>query len=164
MLKNLHIFNKESENTEVNLKKEAIVYFVNSIFHQQHIKKQLVLFRILSKLVFSKHIEAKFASEYILQILLRGITQPQATHLHQINTVYTWCKAIEYVKKFIPINDYKSCRDVFKNFLEIIKHLSQKSPNSTLPSTLRQAQFSSSIPTDNLIDILYEVIFSNLIY
>jgi hypothetical protein len=124
------------------------------------VKKQLVLLRILGKLVTSKHIEAKFACDYILHNITRATTTQAHSQPHHVNTVYVWCKAIEYVRKFIPINDYKSCRDVFKNLLEIIKHLSQKSPNSTVPSTMRSAAFAAPTSTDNLIEILYEVIIS----
>lgn len=92
-----------------------------------------------------------------------------------LNT-YIWCKTLEYIRKFIPIQDYKSCRDIFKILLEIIKKISQTSysklPDSNINvnnDTISDQIISENdsliindnkkLLSDTKLDELFEVIF-----
>lgn len=119
------------------------------MYQQKHTKKQLILFRCINKLALTKCLEVKLICEAILINLVK--------YFNQISS-YIWCKSFEYLKKFIEILDYKSCRDVFKILLDVVKHLSNKN-NSKLPElSANEVDLPSN---DTKIEALYDVILIN---
>ena len=161
------------------MKKEAIQELVNQIFQQQHAKKQLLLLRLITKLVNNRIVEVRYVCEYMLNNLVyfhsissnsnylnflintnNASNQNQTNNL-SINTsnvaliqklnqqsipgnkttsTYLWCKILECIRRFIPLHDYKSCRDIFKMLLEVVKKIPHS--DSSYPPTLKTELFS----------------------
>ncbi len=144
MFDNFELKLKSQENEDLKLKKEAIYQLLSQLYKQMHIKKQLIIFRILNKLIQSKHVESKFVCDSILLNLMNN--SPIET--------YVWCKSLEYICKFISTLDYKSCREIFKTLLELIKSLSQQLSNH---SSLPDVSANPLVSTNSKIETLYEV-------
>lgn len=99
------------------------------------------------KLISLKLTEAKFVCDYILKNLTAN------------TSIYIWCKSLDYIKRIIPILDYKSCRDVFKVLLECIIRISAYSCEN-LPnfSSDDAGVFEDDLKSDDTrIETLYEV-------
>jgi hypothetical protein len=114
------------------VRKEAIQELVNQVFQQQHPKKQLLLLRVISKLISQRYLDVKLVCEYMLSNLTYSGTATAGTQ--KPTSTYTWCKILEYVRSFVPLNDYKSCRDIFRMLLEVIKRIPHS--NSSYPPHL----------------------------
>ena len=129
-------------------KEIATCELMNFLFQQKHLKKQLILFRVLIKLISLKLTEAKFVCDYILK------------NLTPETNIYMWCKSLDYIKRIIPTLDYKSCRDVFKVLLECITRISSNSCEN-LPNFSTDGGYDeeSSKSDDTRIETLYEVLF-----
>lgn len=56
-----------------------------------------------------------------------------------ITPTYLWCKVLECVRRFIPLHDYKSCRDIFKMLLEVVKRIPHA--HSSYPAQLETEVF-----------------------
>lgn len=142
------------------MRKDAIQELVSQIFQQQHPKKQLVLLRLLGKLISSRMIEVRFVCEFMLNNLSQFNLQSnnQLTNLSNKNhsikssqgsklksnseaSTYIWCKVLEFIRKLIPSLDYKSCRDIFKMHLDVIKKMPHS--NSSVPPPLENEHPSS---------------------
>ena len=166
------------------MRKEAIHELINQVFHLKHTKKQLMLLRLITRLVNNRIVEVRYVCEYMLNNLvfsnnsssnanyltllnsssnfintsnvnntntnssnnfnssstntnnfslvqklvqsqnptLIGNTNAQLTEFKATPT-YLWCKVLECVRRFIPLHDYKSCRDIFKMLLEVVKRI-----------------------------------------
>ncbi len=143
------------DNLEQQTRKEAIQELVYQLFRQQHPKKQLVLLRVIAKLVNSRIIEVRFVCEFMLNNLFylnQSAIQPQPTSstgqqqqqqaanppvkvkLLSETSTFIWCKVLEFIQKLIPSLDYKSCRDIFKMLLEVVKKVPHS--NSSVPPPL----------------------------
>jgi hypothetical protein len=200
---------------ELQQKKEAIQELVNQLYKLTHVKKQLMVIRLITKLVNSRIIDVRLACEYMLNNLVYNSTSnnkfinklngigANPNHVpHNIGIVqklnqtnpninqtttptYLWIKILECVQKFIPLHDYKSCRDIFKMLLEVVKRLPHssssyppqsevdtllKSPNKRLIDytendyEIDSADVQSGLATDDIkLESLYEVLKSVLI-
>ncbi len=169
------IQNQNSEpqdNHELSFRKDAIQELVFQVFNQKHTKKQLILLRIITKLVNNRIIEVRYVCEYMLNNLIFSnssnsntqylsilnsstnyINSNNSNFISNNNTIslsnnfgliqkctqqsysisnsfefkatptYLWCKILECIRRFIPLHDYKSCRDIFKMLLEVVKKI-----------------------------------------
>lgn len=110
---------------ELQSKKEAIQELANQLFQHEHTKKQLMLLRIINRLVAARLVEVRYVCEAMLNALVyAGPTRPSSSSSSSKPTnTFVWCKVLEAVRKFIPQHDYKSCRDIFKMLLEVIKRI-----------------------------------------
>jgi hypothetical protein len=144
----VQVASQEATQDQQNIdpKKESINHLVSYLYQQKHTKKQLILFRCINKLALTKTIEIKLICEAILLNLVK--------YLNQISS-YIWCKSFHYLKKFIQILDYKSCRDIFKILLDLVKHLSNRN-NSKLPELSVSGEDQTT--DDTKIEALYDVI------
>jgi hypothetical protein len=143
----------ENQTTEKKSSKElATCELINYLFQQRHLKKQLILFRVLSKLISYKLTEAKFVCDYILK------------NLTNETNIYIWCKSLDYIKRLIPILDYKSCRDVFKVLLESITRISTSSCENLPNFTQNDENLEDCASNDTKIETLYEVGFKFLFF
>jgi hypothetical protein len=167
--------NQNSEdNHELSLRKDAIQELVFQVFYQKHVKKQLILLRLITRLVNNRIIEVRYVCEYMLNNLVfahnpnsnnqylnilnssqnyintnnsnnsnnnisslsisnnlalihKCTQQSQNTTSNSIDAratpTYLWCKILECIRRFIPLHDYKSCRDIFKMLLEVVKRI-----------------------------------------
>jgi len=154
------------ENIEHQIRKEAVQELVYQLFQQQHPKKQLVLIRVIAKLVNSRIIEVRFVCEFMLNNLFflnQSAAQSQVNNqVSQANpgqqstappvklkslketSTFIWCKVLEFIQKLIPSLDYKSCRDIFKMLLEVVKKVPHS--NSSVPPPLEnESNLPSSI-------------------
>lgn len=146
------------DDNEQQLRKDAILELVLQIFQQQHHKKQLILFRIIHKLINARMIEVRFVCEYMLNSLIfvnshgmnqnnyTGLVNSSQTPLQNLNIntklknsisdtpTHVWCSVLEFIQKLIPGLDYKSCRDIFKMLLEVAKKIPHS--NSSIPPPL----------------------------
>lgn len=90
------------------------------------------------------------------------INNNNLNHLKNISnktTPYIWCKVLEFIRKLIPGLDYKSCRDIFKMLLEVVKRIPHS--NSDLPLPLEnEILFTKSI-NKHKIDNDYKTIIIN---
>lgn len=154
----LNLLIKPQDNLEIQLRKDAIQELVNQVFQQQHTKKQLLILRLLTKLVNTRVIEVRYVCEYMLNYLVYS-SSPSLSNLNNnylqhsnnnpiisgsISSVsnlklkptntYIWCKILECIRNFIPLHDYKSCRDIFKMLLEVVKRIPHS--NSSYPPHL----------------------------
>jgi hypothetical protein len=160
------------DNQELLLRKEATQELVAQVFYQKHTKKQLILLRLITRLVNQRIVEVRYVCESMLANLvfsnssdgnanylnilnsstnfinatqtasnnfgtIQKLTQTQQhnqqqpqqqrTHGHDLlkmaTPTYLWCKILECVRRFIPLHDYKSCRDIFKMLLEVVKRI-----------------------------------------
>lgn len=59
--------------------------------------------------------------------------QPISPKLKPTNT-FIWGKILECIRNFIPRHDYKSCRDIFKMLLDVVKRIPHS--NSSYPPHL----------------------------
>lgn len=111
---------------------------VNQVFQQEHTKKQLLILRLINRLVNNRVIEVRFVCEFMLNNLVYSSGSSQAIanskSLQNPTNTFIWCKVLESIRKFIPIHDYKSCRDIFKMLLEVIKRIPHS--NSSFPPHL----------------------------
>ena len=185
----------ESPET-IDLRKVAIHELVNQVFHQKHTKKQLMLLRLLTRLVNNRVVEVRFVCEYMLNnLVFSNNSNSNANYLTILNSstsyinttnaaanppnstnsanptnnlsliqklvqshnapaqnttttsastlattefkatpTYLWCKVLECVRRFIPLHDYKSCRDIFKMLLEVVKRIPHS--HSSYPAQL----------------------------
>ncbi|CAF0729586.1 unnamed protein product [Brachionus calyciflorus] len=147
------------DNQELQNRKEAIQELVTQIFQQQHTKKQLLIIRLVTRLVNTKIIEVRFVCEFLLNNLVYSI--PSTPLNKQLPTnPYIWCKVLECIKNFISLHDYKSCRDIFKMLLEVVKKIPHE--NSSLPPQLeteflfpKSARKHKLISEDNTFDDEY---------
>lgn len=208
----------KQENNEALMRKEAIQELVSQIFVQQHGKKQLLLIRIVSKLVMNRIVEVRLVCEFMIANLVyfghnsssssSSSSAPQLvpnlSSNHQLsannlnpntpgnpgsnvptNTVtstsanasakatppFIWCKIVECIIRFIPAQDYKTCRDIFKMLLEVVKRIPHA--NSSFPahydnerSALEKRKanqedirpISPSTASDIMLDSLYQVV------
>lgn len=153
---------------EVKLRRESIHELVSELFNLHHAKKQLVLLRLIQRLVNSRVIEVKYVCEDLLNNLNFSSTSIQASSNtntgnsglnssnnqnmlisltntgiqshnftlvkkllnqseHEETSTYLWCKVLETVRKFIRLHDYKSCRDIFKSLLDVVKRIPHSS-------------------------------------
>lgn len=71
--------------------------------------------------------------------LIQKLTQ-QSISGSKTTSTYLWCKILECIRRFIPLHDYKSCRDIFKMLLEVVKKIPHS--DSSYPPTLETEQFS----------------------
>lgn len=110
-------------------RKEAIQELVNQIFQQLHTKKQLLIIRLITKLVNTKIIEVRFVCEYMLNNLVYSNSNTTALQKQTATNPYIWCKVLECIRNFIPLHDYKSCRDIFKMLLEVVKRIPHEKTN-----------------------------------
>jgi hypothetical protein len=60
--------------------------------------------------------------------------QQKTSLLLKPTNTFIWCKVLESIRKFIPSHDYKSCRDIFKMLLEVVKRIPHS--NSSYPPHL----------------------------
>ena len=206
-----------SDSPSVLMKKEAVQELVNQLFSQHHVKKQLILLRLITKLANSKLIDVRYTCEFMLNNLvyynpnndsIHGPNGPasnvnfQVNHnmqhlhwlqkagpaaaLHKNTSTYLWYKILECVRKFIPHHDYKTCRDILKILLELVKRMPHS--NSSYPSQLeadtlvrtnvaapkrtynesldsltqqQQQQLASSFTNDIKLESLFEVGFNH---
>jgi hypothetical protein len=200
---------KNQDNMEIQLKKEAIQELVNQMYQLTHVKKQLMVLRLITKLVNSRVIDVRLACEYMLNNLVynspstsknenkfNSVGSSNNNVSHNVSIVqkmnqsnqngnlpttppYLWLKILECVQKFIPLHDYKSCRDIFKMLLEVVKRLPHssssyppqleadtllKSPNKRLIDysendyEINSADVQSGMATDDIkLESLYEV-------
>jgi len=153
---------------ELKLRRESIHELVSELFNLHHSKKQLVLLRLVQRLVNSRIIEVKFVCEDLLNSLNFSSTSIQASNNtntgnsgssssnnqnvlisltttgiqshnftlikkllnqneHEETSTYLWCKVLETVRQFIRLYDYKSCRDIFKSLLDVVKRIPHSS-------------------------------------
>lgn len=160
-------------------KKEAINELVNQIYQLQHGKKQLLIIRLVTMLVDNKIIEVRFASEF----MLGNLTYVASSDIS--SSPYLWCKILECIQNFITQHDYKSCRDILRMLLEVVKKIPHD--ESSIPPQLESEvmisklarrnklaedlnllidehavifspTFSSSVTDDIKLETLYEVI------
>jgi hypothetical protein len=119
---------------------------VNQFFEQKHVKKQLVLLRVIVKLAQSRSIEVRFICEYMLNNLFYNTNNTNTNTTNASNntitssknisnktTPYIWCKVLDFIRRLIPTLDYKSCRDIFKMLLEVVKRIPHSNSNIPLP-------------------------------
>lgn len=153
----------QNENLDVQLRRESINELVNQIFQIEHTKKQLLILRLINKLVNNRIIEVRYVCEFMLNNLLYSggslnqstpslVSQLSSSNLvgQSMNNIHNqqpksnanikptntfiWCKVLELIRKFIPSHDYKSCRDIFKMLLEVLKRIPHS--NSSYPPHL----------------------------
>ncbi len=173
------------DNHELSLRKDAIQELVFQVFFQKHVKKQLIILRLITRLVNNRIIEVRYVCEYMLNnlvfahnsnsnsqylnilnssqnyintnnsnnsnnninslsisnnlALIHKCTQQSQNTTSNIIDVkttptYLWCKILECIRRFIPLHDYKSCRDIFKMLLEVVKRIPHS--NSSYPIQL----------------------------
>lgn len=149
----------------MHFRKEAIQELVNQLFHQEHNKKLLMLLRIINRLVSNRIFEARHVSEFMLNNLAysSGVIMPSSDggsgpDKHQQNRVvvvkatntFMWLKVLEAVKNFIPQHDYKSCRDILKMLLEVIKRIPHS--ESSFPDPLETELSLSKSPKKRKLD------------
>lgn len=135
------------------LRKDAILELVNQFFEQKHNKKQLVLLRVISKLAHSRTIEVRYVCEYMLNNLFynnsisnsnvnntgsggnmnANSNMINSKYLANKTTPYIWRKVLEFIQRLIPSLDYKTCRDIFKMLLEVVKRIPHSNSNLPLP-------------------------------
>ena len=205
------------------MRKEAIQELVSQIFLQQHGKKQLLLIRIVSKLVMNKIVEVRVVCESLIANLVYASNVSNASSSGSLQTApsvannqtgvislnpntpgnpgsnlpntnvqssattnlnggakatppFIWCKVIECIIRFIPTQDYKTCRDIFKMLLEVVKriphanssypvHYENDGSNSAKPALdKRKASqedvraVNPSTASDIMLDSLYQAI------
>ena len=147
---------------------------MNHFFEQKHNKKQLVLLRVISKLAQSRSIEVRFVCEYMLNNLFynnsisnsnvnnAGTGNNLNTNSNMIasknlankTTPYIWLKVLDFVRSLIPSLDYKSCRDIFKMLLEVVKRIPHS--NSYLPLPLENEFVFGKSSNKHKIDQEYD--------
>jgi hypothetical protein len=158
----------------MQIKKDAVQEIVNQAFTQQHTKKQLLLLRLVVKLVASRAVEVRFVVEFMLnnlvysdQMLSNNLLANAVSQNCMLNSTssnselqrtiqsvskqptspYLWYKVMECIRKCIPMHDYKACRDIFKMLLELVKRIPHSS--SSYPPPLESErpldQFESPI-------------------
>jgi hypothetical protein len=138
---------------------------VHQVFTLQHTKKQLLLLRLIVKLVANRVVEIRFAVEFMLNGLVytdealnhnivlaaqnqNNVFNSAATQTElqkSLNMVskpatspYIWYKVLECIRKCIPMHDYKACRDIFKMLLELVRRIPH--PSSSYPPPLVSEQ------------------------
>lgn len=150
----------------MHFRKEAIQELVNQLFHQEHNKKLLMLLRIINRLVSNRIFEARHVSEFMLNNLVysSGVVMsgsdgggggPEKHQQHRVVVVkatntFMWLKVLEAVKNFIPQHDYKSCRDILKMLLEVIKRIPHS--ESSFPDPLETELSLSISPKKRKLD------------
>ena len=152
------------------MKKDAIQELVNQAFQQHHSKKQLLILRLLVKLVNARAIEVRFVVEFMLSSLVysdqtlnnnylinatnqNNLFNSSATNINLQKTIqtinkkptspYLWLKVMECVRKCTPLHDYKACRDIFKMLLDLVKRIPHSS--SSYPPILKSEQSLTEI-------------------
>jgi hypothetical protein len=153
------------------MRRDAIQEIVSQLFQQPHAKKQLMLFRVIKRLINSNVVEVRLVCENLLSNLVyhrsggsttaanftqtdlnanptSGATGTSLTNLittttkiendlnsytnnstqmnsknNQTTSLYMWCKVLECIRMLLPKYDYKSCRDIFKMLLEVVKRV-----------------------------------------
>ncbi len=171
----------EALEAEQSLRKDATLELVNHFFEQKHNKKQLVLLRVISKLAMSRTIEVRYVCEYMLNNLFYnnsiwnsnvngdGTVSNINTNSNMISsknlanktTPYIWCKVLEFIRRLIPSLDYKSCRDIFKMLLEVVKRIPHS--NSYLPLPLENETLFGKLSNKHKIDHEYDLSNNKLI-
>lgn len=150
---------------------------MKQIYAQQHPKKQLVILRLIVKLVSNRVLDVREVVEHMLANLVyadsklhngnllyannqnnlfnSNVTQTNLQRAigdasHQATSSYLWHKVFECIYKCVPLHDYKTCRDIFKTLLELIKRLPHS--NTSYPPVLR-TELSVSKSKPSLADI-----------
>lgn len=94
-------------------------------------------------LVDNKIIEVRFASESMLGNLT------YATSSDISSSPYLWCKILECIQNFITQHDYKSCRDILRMLLEVVKKIPHD--ESSIPPQLEsEVMVSKSVRRNKL--------------
>lgn len=109
----------------MQIRNEAIQELVSQLFQQEHTKKLLMILRILNRLVSNRTIEVRYVCEFMLNDLVysSASSTPENGSRQRATNTFLWLKVLEAIRKFIPNHDYKSCRDIFKMLLEVIKRI-----------------------------------------
>lgn len=101
-------------------------------------------------LVDNKILEVRFASEYMLSNLTFSSSSEKCETSEASASPYIWCKILDCIRNFITQHDYKSCRDILRMLLELVKKIPHDE-SSVPPQLESEAWFSKSARKNKLV-------------
>lgn len=105
-----------------------------------------MILRIINRMVINRMLEVRYVCEAMLNNLVYSERTTTTTGVViKPTNIFVWCKVLEAIRKYIPEHDYKSCRDIFKMLLEVIKRIPHS--NSSFPPPLETELFFLNKPS-----------------